>query len=313
MATAKKGGKSTKTAHVLNLLTAPGGDREAPSDMPQSAAPDAESDAQQSANAETASRPLAPPILEVARSNDAQLSEQIHDALVAELEGMEIPAPNPKPAPAPEPEPAPTPAPEPTPAPSGGKMSQEDIERMLSSMAAEAPPAAPAPEPKPAPTPAPEPTPAPSGGKMSQEDIERMLSSMAAGDTSAVSAPEPEPKPEPEPAPAPTPAPVPEPVPKPVPPKKPKKELTVLNIMEHLVELKAPRYIKMFGLCSCERCAADVRALTLSRLQPQYIVVPTDEVNAMITIYESRYNSTIFAQLTRACKVVMDNPRHEWK
>ena len=31
----------------------------------------------------------------------------------------------------------------------------------------------------------------------------------------------------------------------------------------------------------------------------------------MLTVYESRYNSTIFAQLTRACKVVMDNPRHK--
>ena len=30
----------------------------------------------------------------------------------------------------------------------------------------------------------------------------------------------------------------------------------------------------------------------------------------MLTVYESRYNSTIFAQLTRACKIVMDNPRH---
>ena len=81
--------------------------------------------------------------------------------------------------------------------------------------------------------------------------------------------------------------------------------------MESLVEEKAPRYIRMFGLCPCPRCAADVKALTLTNLQPSYIVRRRAEAHAMLTVYESRYNSTIFAQLTRACKVVMDNPRHD--
>lgn len=83
-----------------------------------------------------------------------------------------------------------------------------------------------------------------------------------------------------------------------------------MNVMDELVAMKAPRYIKMFGLCPCERCAADVRALTLSNLQPAYIVVKRAEAQAMLTVYESRFNSTIFAQLTRACKIVTDNPRH---
>ena len=103
-----------------------------------------------------------------------------------------------------------------------------------------------------------------------------------------------EPAAEPEPAPAPA----------------PEEDFAVVNIMERLVEMKAPRYIRMFGLCPCARCAADVKALTLTHLQPAYIVVPRTEVGAMVTVYESRFNSTIFAQLTRACKVVMDAPRH---
>lgn len=86
--------------------------------------------------------------------------------------------------------------------------------------------------------------------------------------------------------------------------------MVVVNVMEALVEEKAPRYIRMFGLCTCSRCAADVKALTLTNLQPAYIVRRRAETHAMLTIYESRYNSTIFAQLTRACKVVMDSPRH---
>ena len=83
-------------------------------------------------------------------------------------------------APAEPSEPA-APAPEPveSPAPSGGKMSQEDIEKLLAANAPAEPaePTEPA-EPVPAPEPSPAESPAPSGGKMSQADIEALLNSM---------------------------------------------------------------------------------------------------------------------------------------
>ena len=275
MATAKKGAKSSKTAHVLNLLTKDSaGEAPQPEAEPESAASPPPSP-EEGAAAEQ-SLPLAPPILEVARTNDAQLAMQIKDALESELlaeEGPANPAPeaalepgpvpvsDPEPAPAPEPVPAPAPMPEPEPAPEPEPVPE--------------PEPAPAPEPELVPEPEPVPEPAPM--------------------------PEPEPAPEPEPVPDPAPAPMPEPSPD---------DLVIVNIMESLVEAKAPRYISMFGLCPCERCTADVKALTLTNLQPAYVVLPRSEVGAMLTVYESRYNSTVFAQLTRSCKVVMDKPRH---
>ena len=255
---AKKGGKSTKTAHVLNLLTAPGGaERESvplPDDPESGDAPaEAAETAEGTESAAAPGRPLTPPVLEVARANDEQISEQIRDALEselaaaleAELGGASAPRTTAPPPAEPEPIPALTPEPEPE--------------------AASAPELAPAPQPVP--------------------------------------------EPQPEPATAPQPEPAPQPAKEPARP--PKQDWVVLNVMEKLVELKAPRYISMFGLCGCERCAADVRALTLTNLQPHYITVPRSEAHAMITIFESRFNSTIFAQLTRACKIVMDNPRHD--
>ena len=121
MATAKKNAKSSKTAHVLNLL-APGGENEtirppavSQAEPPADALPaDPASPAEGAADA--ASRPLAPPILEVARNNDEQVSLQIKDALeselLAELEGAP-PAVAPQPESAPEPVPEPAPEPEP--------------------------------------------------------------------------------------------------------------------------------------------------------------------------------------------------------
>ena len=98
MANPKKNAKSSKTAHVLNLL-APGGESEAirppavsqaEPPAPEAAGiregvPSPESVSPPAEGAVSAVRPLAPPILEVARSNDEQVSLQIKDALESEL------------------------------------------------------------------------------------------------------------------------------------------------------------------------------------------------------------------------------------
>ena len=137
MATAKKNAKSSKTAHVLNLL-APGGDSETirPPAVSQAEPPTPVEDtaaavaAGASPEEAAAARPLAPPILEVARSNDEQVALQIKDALESELlselgdappptfsESEPAPKLEPKPEPEPEPEPEPVPEPEPEPEP----------------------------------------------------------------------------------------------------------------------------------------------------------------------------------------------------
>ena len=101
-------------------------------------------------------------------------------------------------------EPAPAPEPAESSAPSGGKMSQEDIEKLLAANA----PAEPteSAEPVPTPEPAPAESSAPSGGKMSQEDIEKLLAANAPAEPSEPTEPA-EPVPAPEPAPAESPAP----------------------------------------------------------------------------------------------------------
>ena len=78
MASGKKNAKGNKTAHVLNLLTAPGGGG-APLGEEESAAPE-------SVQPAPAARPLIPPILEVAQANDESLAQQIQQALEEELQ-----------------------------------------------------------------------------------------------------------------------------------------------------------------------------------------------------------------------------------
>lgn len=143
-------------------------------------------------------------------------------------------------------------------------------------------PAAPTPQPVPAPQPEPEPVQA---------------------------APQPEPEPEePEPqADEPAPAPVKEQPASQFPePENP----GYINVMQVLVEEKAPKYVKMFGLCACKRCMEDVKAFTLNHLPPKYVVLEPNDRVPRLTVYEGKFSSDITAQLLQACKVVHETPHH---
>lgn len=142
-------------------------------------------------------------------------------------------------------------------------------------------------------------------------------------------APQPEPIPEPEAAPQPEPvqrqpAPQSEPEPAPVQAAQPGpgpdephfREPLVpenpgyINVMQVLVEEKAPKYIRMFGLCQCERCLADVKAYTLNHLPSKYVVIEKGDLIPRLTVYEGKFTSDVTAQLLQACKVVMERPHH---
>ncbi len=86
---------------------------------------------------------------------------------------------------------------------------------------------------------------------------------------------------------------------------------SIVNVMELLVEESADRYIRMFGLCDCARCRADVIAAALTNLPPKYIVMPEHERSARMSIYQGRYSSAVTAQILHACKMVLDDPHHD--
>ena len=144
----------------------------------------------------------------------------------------------------------------------------------------------------------------------------------------AQAAPAPQPEPARQTAPAPQPEPVrqaaPAPQPEPVPvlpePEAPPEvrfqeplhplNPGYINVMQVLVEEKAPSYAQMFGLCSCDRCLEDVKALTLNNLPSKYVVLEPGDRIPRLTVYEGRFASDITAQLLQACKLVMAHPHH---
>ena len=83
-----------------------------------------------------------------------------------------------------------------------------------------------------------------------------------------------------------------------------------INVMQILVEEKADEYMKMFGICCCDKCRLDVRAVALNHLPPKYVVLSENERVPRLTVYESRFASDVTAQLIQACKLVMLTPHH---
>lgn len=87
-------------------------------------------------------------------------------------------------------------------------------------------------------------------------------------------------------------------------------QLGYINVMQVLVEEKAPKYVRMFGLCDCKRCLEDVKALALNHLPPKYVVMAENEMIPKLTFYEGKYSSDITAQLLKACSKVAERPHH---
>ena len=238
MAATKKPANTSKTAHVMNLLsknrdTAPA-DAEAVSTENVS-----------STGSTPAAPPQTPPVLS-SMSSDAEVSAQIKSALEDNLENEVAAVPEPvADIVEPEVEIIPEPVTEPVPEP----------------------PAAAEPEPASLAAPPAEPDSAPDYQEAESVAVEE-------------------------------PAPIPEP------------EFTCVNVMQVLVEEYTAKYVKMFGVCDCDRCVADIKALALNNLPPKYVIMDRGDIIPKLTFYEGKFNSDVTAQVLQACKTVMNRPHH---
>ena len=103
-------------------------------------------------------------------------------------------------------------------------------------------------------------------------------------------------------APAPLPTPEPEPEPEP--------DFAAINVMEHIVRDKIIYFMRQFDVCTCDRCKADVTALTLNGLMPKYIVTTKAAVDPLLSYYTNRLISDVTVEATKSCMIVKENPRH---
>ncbi len=90
----------------------------------------------------------------------------------------------------------------------------------------------------------------------------------------------------------------------------PEPEFAAVNVMERIVNDKIIYFMRQFDVCTCDRCKADVIALTLNGLLPKYIVTMPAAVDPLISYYTNRLISDVTVEATKACMIVKENPRH---
>ena len=86
--------------------------------------------------------------------------------------------------------------------------------------------------------------------------------------------------------------------------------LVFANILEEVMRMEAPKVMKGFDMCECDRCINDVLALALNRMPPKYVVSQKGALFAKIASYGNQYKTDIYTSLTHACVIVKDSPSH---
>lgn len=81
-------------------------------------------------------------------------------------------------------------------------------------------------------------------------------------------------------------------------------EKTVCDLIERLMEEK-------YGMCTCEKCLADIAALALNDLKPRYVASKRGEAFARADALGQNTYTAVMVAVAKAIKQVGLNPRHE--
>jgi competence protein ComFB len=82
------------------------------------------------------------------------------------------------------------------------------------------------------------------------------------------------------------------------------------NIMEELVSSKLDEYMSSGAVCNCDRCRADVLAMTLNRLPPKYVVSVSGDVYSRYETMKAQLQADVTMALLNAIQVINTSPRH---
>lgn len=88
--------------------------------------------------------------------------------------------------------------------------------------------------------------------------------------------------------------------------------MKVHNYMEDVVEHILPNVIKKDQhLSVCEKCQADIKAITLNQLKPHYISTRKGEVYSKVSEMKIQFEADVIQAITHAIKIVKGNPGHD--
>ncbi|SHH07800.1 late competence development ComFB family protein [Tepidibacter thalassicus] len=81
------------------------------------------------------------------------------------------------------------------------------------------------------------------------------------------------------------------------------------NYMEEMVDVILEKVLQKYeGICKCEKCILDIKAIALNNLSPKYCVTQKGKVFVKLNEMDSQFNADIMNQLVKAIEIVSKNP-----
>lgn len=85
----------------------------------------------------------------------------------------------------------------------------------------------------------------------------------------------------------------------------------IKNVSEDLIDMELDRCISSIeGMCTCERCRADVKAFALNHFPPHYVVTDMGEALVRASMLSNQFEADIITAIMSAVMVVKSKPRH---
>lgn len=84
-----------------------------------------------------------------------------------------------------------------------------------------------------------------------------------------------------------------------------------VNVMEKIVNDEVIYFMREFDMCMCDRCIADTKALALTKMPAKYIVREKSAIPPLMNFYANKFIGYVTVELTKACTVVKETPHHD--
>lgn len=88
------------------------------------------------------------------------------------------------------------------------------------------------------------------------------------------------------------------------------KMYTIKNYMEDVVRRSVDNIVKSMDICKCEKCMADIIAISLNNLPPKYIVTEIGELYTKVNELKQQFAIDVQTAITKAAMIVGKNPKH---
>lgn len=87
--------------------------------------------------------------------------------------------------------------------------------------------------------------------------------------------------------------------------------MQVRNYMENVVDNLLPGILATYnGICKCQRCVSDIKAMTLNDLPPKYIACEMGEVYTKVNELSVQFEASVVTAVVKAIGIVSKFPRH---